>query len=198
MKLLLYCTKVQPFLIQNPDWIIRMGKQKYIISKDNLYAEDITLNGKVVAECDFEVEEIFYKDGSLAEAELGLLGYRTNTWEEFSLLQKSCLSFTQLENYLKDKDIVYAIHIKNLHIFNKPKELKEFYKIENLGGMLFTKQLIKAPQNMMRVSTNDWEYMTYNPNDIRILISIHPEWLCKILNGYKTIEVRKEVLKEMI
>ena len=31
-----------------------------------------------------------------------------------------------------------------------------------------------------------------------ILISIKSEWVCKILNGEKTIEVRKRVLKEMI
>ena len=34
--------------------------------------------------------------------------------------------------------------------------------------------------------------------DFDILISIRPEWLCKILNGEKTIEVRKKVLKEML
>lgn len=49
----------------------------------------------------------------------------------------------------------------------------------------------KAPQNMMRVidAYGDDEY---------ILISVRPEWLCKILNGEKTIEVRKKVLKEML
>ena len=31
-----------------------------------------------------------------------------------------------------------------------------------------------------------------------ILISVRPKWLCKILNGEKTIEVRKKVLKEML
>ena len=31
-----------------------------------------------------------------------------------------------------------------------------------------------------------------------VLISIQPQWLCKILNGEKTIEVRKKVLKEML
>ena len=37
-------------------------------------------------------------------------------------------------------------------------------------------------------------------NDITdyILISIRPEWLCKILNGEKTVEIRKKVLKEML
>ena len=115
---------------------------------------------------------------------------------------ESCLTHYELENYLGSKaggEIVgYAIHIKNLHIFDKPKELKEVYKIENVGGMLFTKPLINAPQNMMRVSVNHWDYATYEPNDVHILISIRPEWLCKILNGEKTIEVRKKVLKEML
>ena len=30
-----------------------------------------------------------------------------------------------------------------------------------------------------------------------ILLSVKPEWLVKILNGEKTIEVRKKVLKEL-
>ena len=30
-----------------------------------------------------------------------------------------------------------------------------------------------------------------------ILISIRPEWVCKILNGEKTIEVRKQIIKEL-
>ena len=51
---------------------------------------------------------------------------------------------------------------------------------------------------MMHISINQWEYCFYNPDDINILISITPEWLCKILNGEKTIEVRKKVLKRML
>ena len=30
------------------------------------------------------------------------------------------------------------------------------------------------------------------------LISIQSKWLCKILNGEKTIEVRRKVLKRMV
>ena len=48
--------------------------------------------------------------------------------------------------------------------------------------------LVKAPQNMCNA------YDVYKNH--YILISIRPEWLCKILNGEKTIEVRKKVLKE--
>ena len=32
----------------------------------------------------------------------------------------------------------------------------------------------------------------------QLLISIKPKWVAKILNGEKTIEIRKKVLKEML
>lgn len=57
--------------------------------------------------------------------------------------------------------------------------------------------LQKAPQNMMRVY-DPWEIDENGVGEAYVLISIHPEWICKILNGEKTIEVRKKVLKEMI
>ena len=51
-------------------------------------------------------------------------------------------------------------------------------------------KVIKAPKNMMKVC--EWDI------EDKVLISIKPEDLCKILNGEKTIEVRKVVLKEML
>lgn len=195
MKLLLYCTKAKPYLLQNPDWIVRMGKDKYIICKDNQfllillhYLDNITLNGKIVAECDFEVEEIKYQD------------IENYNYDEIlpldKILEKSCLTKIDLEDYLNGNN-GYAIHIKNLHIFDEPKELSDYYSIHNIGGMLLTDKLKKAPQNMQRVSIQEWEYGAMSSNDIAILISIRPEWLCKILNGEKTIEIRKKVLNEM-
>lgn len=96
----------------------------------------------------------------------------------------------------------YAIHIKNLHVFDKPKELNSCFTKKSYKDInkLFTDEVMidsewyrpveKAPQNMMRVKRVLQED--------GILISIKPEWLCKILNGEKTIEVRKKVLKEML
>ena len=57
MKLLLYCTKAKPYLIgRNTD--------KYYLDKGGQYSimdsRDFIHNGKIVAECDFEVEEIKY------------------------------------------------------------------------------------------------------------------------------------------
>lgn len=188
MKLLLYCTKQ----------IKKIG----LLAKDNVknkwklwYGSYNAVNSKIVAECDFEVDKIFpfYKD----------FEYKDRFYEipdklDFeNLLKKSCLNVSQISNYLGEKN-GYAIHIKNLNIFDKPKELSDVYSIHDVGGMLLADKLKKAPQNMQRISLNEWDYGTYNSKDIAILISIRPEWLCKILNDEKTIEVRKKVLKEML
>lgn len=55
MKILLYCTKSKPYLIGR-----KYSSNKYYLVKDNSFmdARDYIHNGKIVAECDFEVEEI--------------------------------------------------------------------------------------------------------------------------------------------
>lgn len=202
-KLLLYCTKAKPYLLHMPkdDEEVKKGIEFSLTSGKEfreayLDINDYKLNGKIVAECDFEVEEIkTYYNNQIYE---GCRVHTINTYNISKLLELSCLSQKQLDDYLGENN-GYAIHIKNLHIFDEPKELSEVYKIDNVGGILFTHILKKAPQNMMRVSVNRWWlYGAYTPNDVNILISIKPEWLCKILNGEKTIDIRKKVLKEML
>lgn len=177
MKLLLYCTKGKPYL--NDCKLINHNK-RYFISNTGLWSVDLSqqiystsLNGKVVAECDFEVEEInncsdWYKEDLI---------YNTNTLSFDELLEKSCLDNQQLDDYLYANK-GYAIHIKNLNIYKSPRELSSY-------------TCVKAPQNMQYV------YTCYDKNEY-VLISIQPQWLCKILNGEKTIEVRKKVLKRML
>ena len=118
----------------------------------------------------------------------------TITLTEKQLTEKSLLSENKLFNYLYVERCLhakrngYAIHIKNLHIFDKPKELSDYhisYYSKELE-MMREKHLEKAPQNMCRV---------FDTKDNYVLISIRPQWLCKILNGEKTIEVRKKVVK---
>ena len=186
MKCLIYVTKSK--------WRMFFDKSINYYSLSNKKVDN-DLNGKIVAEFDGEVEEITHGYGKYGEY------YQTKTLGLMSLREHSCISSDKLSKYLKSGDEVskvgYAIHIKNLHIFDKPKELSDVYKIVDVGGMLFTDTLKKAPQNMMYVSVNPWEYSFYNPEDKRVLISIRPEWACKILNGEKTIEVRKQVLNCM-
>ena len=196
MKLLLYCVKAKPIL---RDYRGKAIYNRFVISPtDRPFTSDDTqpiLNGKIVGECDFEVEEIEY---SLIVANNKPYHYYEpqNTFVD-KFYDKSCLNHQQVEEYLGYKN-GYAIHIKNLHIFDEPKELSEYMvydkSYDNMFGWAFEekekyKPITKAPQNMMYVELDDIRY---------ILISIRPQWLVKILNGEKTIEVRKKVLREMI
>lgn len=93
--------------------------------------------------------------------------------EEF--LWEYCLFAYQLYDYLDGK-LGYNIHLSNVEVFDVPKELSDF-------------GVKTAPQNMMKCFDDKGnEY---------ILISIRPEHLKNILNGKKTIEVRKKILKCM-
>jgi predicted transcriptional regulator len=173
MKILLYCTKAKPYLIQgfarpyHTKDINNPFNYKWHLLKTKTSS---ALNGKIVAECDFEVEEFDYMKAECL------------THKYLDLLNKSCLTDKEMYDYFNGKN-GYAIHIKNLHIFDEPKELDDYYNNKD-------NFITKAPQNMCYV---------YNDFGRKyVLISIRPEWLCKILNGEKTIEVRKKVLKEML
>ena len=204
MKLLLYCVKAKPIL---RDYRGKAIFNRFVISPtDRPFTSDDTqpiLNGKIVGECDFEVEEFDFASQRFFENDIEK--YNIEIKKQNELLHKSCLTATQMVCYLDKKGKGqtnlngYAIHIKNLHIFDKPKELSEYMvydkSYDNMFGWAFEekekyKPLTKAPQNMM--------YAFDNKGNKYIVISIQPQWLCKILNGEKTIEVRKKVLKEMI
>lgn len=179
LKLLLYCTKAKPKLYSTDKGFVLtdFGLGEYFNDK-------ILLNGKIVAECDFEVEEINYFGDDFGEGEL-----YTETLNIEELVRRSCVGINDLYYYLQNKYFQYegyAIHIKNLHIFDEPKELSDYYysrkgKFRTLG---------KAPQNMM--------YCCDEKENNYILISIQPEWMCLILNHIKDVEVRRVVLKEML
>lgn len=222
-KALLYCEKKKPYLYHDEDYCydtmntIDLGYKTFEYTNQRVYDDETgkflgwenydywynehTLNGKIVIECDFEVEEIekgygthhasFDKDGYFDD----YCDYMTKTIDEDILLKRSCLNVEELETYNPN----YAIHIKNLKIFDEPKELSEYYSIIDMGGgMLGTKPLTNAPKNMMRISVNHWEYCFYNPSDITILIPVTSEEMCRIANKEQTILIRKRVLKEMI
>ena len=195
MKLLLYCTKVKPYL--NCDYGLYDSESYfpehfiYLANKKDECSE--IANGKIVAECDFEVEEIGQHRQFLG---CGYeLFFETDTLEDLELQEKACLNTQQLNSYFMSnadngEKVGYAIHIKNLHIFDEPRELYECLIHPKIEYRYYgCEHLSKAPQNMMYVELDDIKY---------ILISIRPEWLCKILNGEQTIIIKKKVLKEML
>ena len=187
MKLLLYCTKSKKRLF--------FDKIKQIFTLGNLKSNN-DLNGKIVAECDYEVEEITYNYLGNPFYDFYGMQLHTKALKESGLSQLSRINSNELrkyllrteDDYIAPLEVGYAIHIKNLHIFDKPRELSKCYYLTLEKG--FLRQIKKAPQNMC--------YAFTTRDDKDILISIRPEWLCKILNGEKTIEVRKKVLKEML
>lgn len=60
MKLVLYCPKTKPYLF---DFILDQYPNRYGLydTKKDCDSEEEALNGKIVGECDFEVEKIEYK-----------------------------------------------------------------------------------------------------------------------------------------
>ena len=194
MKLLLYCTKAKPILFKPFEWDCFPNDEasRFYLGDSKTIEIDEELNGKIVAECEFEVEKIVCVLRNTKEKGF-FEEYTTKSLSEKELLYASKIDEISFINYLDSKD-GYGIHIKNLHIFGKPKELNDYYKTSKIntfdGYDLVNESIDKAPQNMM---------YCYNEKGKKYaLISIRPKWLCKILNGEKTIEVRKKVLKEML
>ena len=182
MKLLLYCEKAKSYLYRKDDDIFELSnKIKYEDISD--YKKYYGLNNdKIVAECDFEVSiHNWYNDYNLFEK----LYYRENMMFNN---ENSCMSSRELVSYLGNNNLkkdFYAIHIKNLHIFDEPKYLSDY---NNKHGY----RIYTSPQNMC------YAYDNIQLTNKFIIISIKPEALCKILNGEKTIEIRKKLLKEIL
>ena len=213
IKALLYCTKAKPYLQINR-CVLPTEYDRYILSKEQYYSafgEPLDkLNGKIIAECDFEVDKLTNCGTSFM-----IMKY-DNLQESYRYTNKvargSCLDYTDLRRYLGTKD-GYAIHIKNLHIFDEPQRLTRLTKInweENISECFAKKgkcnfgyserygnwigcikaQIDKAPKNMMRVI--DWN------GETKILISVSPQEMCRIANKEQTVLVRKRVLKEYV
>lgn len=190
MKLLLYCTKGKPYLLREDidEDLVFFGINKIDITGN-------ILNGTIPCECDYEISEVEFKQAFYLNGPL-YITKRKEPFKYFSyidLLKESCLQDNEIFKYLGNKN-GKAIHIKNLKIFEKPKRLNEFTvytRVNYTKEKRYTMQMLnKAPQNMCYV----WD----EHNIKYALISIRPEWLCKILNGEKKIEVRRKVLKEMV
>lgn len=189
VKCLLYVCKEKPLLEYSP---LNCYPYNYGLFDQQEELED-PLNGKVVGEFDYEVEHVFYLFYSFPFEDSG----EYTTGKDTRVEKESCLSEEEIYEYFtnngenEDKDYGYGIHINNLNIFEKPKELIEYCKMVNQEF----KTLYKAPQNMMVVYDLNHEsgkVVKY------ILISVKSKYACDILNKIKTLELRKKVLKEML
>jgi len=213
MKLVLYCTKEKPNIVKGLDndfYISNAWKSEGI--------DDYKLNGKIVAECDFEVDKLTNCGTSFMIMKYDDLqeSYRYTN----KIARGSCLDYNVLRRYLGTNN-GYAISIKNLNIFNETRELSEFDQVNNccfekeidkdfeglpIYACVFTngcryqsdghtcdKQFfpLKRIHNMSKVfDNNDYEW--------KYVISVSPEEMFRIANKEQTVLVRRNVLKEML
>ena len=204
-KALLYCTKNKPYLVKsngtvermeqlyNKDFVPKQKKFELYDFKDGGYSAEFYdfFNGHVVAVCDIEVEEVrpFFHWCKQLEKATGL-----TCDEVLDYLDKKDKSVSNP----KRQAPVYLIHIKNLKVLDEPHKLGETFDIKYTVIYESVSLPKKAPQNMQRVYVDMIIGDFVEPVRDYVLISIQPQWLVKILNGEKTIEVRKKVLRNVL
>lgn len=161
----LYCAKGGKLLI-NKDFLNEFYNvldvkepKKYI---ENSYFTEV-LNGKVAARFWFDehkeywFEEYFY----------GYVSQRTTFLKkDEEALKKLCLTYKEIEEYGKVwatpcnyADVLYAWHIKQLEIFDTPKELCEFkvkLKYKSPRGFTYWKA-VETPHNWLYVYRKEEE-----------------------------------------
>lgn len=109
-KCYIYCSKEKPFIQK-----IRFGD----IAISNTQISKNLYNGKVIGE--FICEEI----EPLTEYELL---YGLDEINDSIIAKYSCLDTDELLRYKGKNDLLYGWHISALKIYDKPKEVSEFYK----------------------------------------------------------------------
>lgn len=135
-KCYIYCTKpskkyqtVAGSMVLNDDELFKLpnGEIKYgnsieLIAYDN-YSKDNFLNGKVIGEfvCDC-IDAIYVVDNETVTY------IRVNGKPDMFIVHETCLKVDELQQYLNNKT-GYGWHISNLMIYDRPKELGEFKKL---------------------------------------------------------------------
>ena len=184
-KLFLIIKKEKPYLYKSKDTTYPAYPIGYHTSNDlklklKKTSELAKLNGKIVVECDFKVDEIkgyganyYYVSGcSWTELECGLGNFDAEGY---------------LNKYLKGKN-GYTIHINNLRVFDEPKEKEDLWSF-NKYGLPYKPNVLK---NGMKV-----EFSAFARLHSGILLFVSSQEACNILNRKQTILIRKKISKEM-
>lgn len=161
MKAYIYVTKSKPYLFYQ-SFIYEKDFGKYVTSMIKPDESDEEPILNGKIAASFDLNVAEY----IASYSSGL--FFTSRMNQGELLGKSCLKYDELKSYLK-KGIGYALHIDNLIIFGNPLTLADF-------------GLKKAPQSYCYGTCKGERALVY---------SIHPEPSCNVLNGIKTLEIRK-------
>lgn len=157
----IYCTKARQYLVKGNGLVDKLAKEHdknyipkpkkfelYNFEDDGYSAEFYDFfNGKVVAR--FWCDKVEYIENYYDEWRDGEEDYRTETLNPNKLYEKSCLPFEEMDKYLQG-DYGYAIHITNLKLFDKPKEISEFYTTR------LDQELTKRFDNSIQLENGTW------------------------------------------
>ena len=154
-----YVTKGKPYLGKNIDGNYGLYNIPYFGNFNKVG----DLNGKVVARFWFD-EFTNYSYHVLMNGDIEY----EEAFDNVDLVEKSCVSFDEIDKYTNfGEKKLYAWHIKKLEIFDKPKDLSEFYKFKKkwiYSGMDWPPyvdqvktRLSKAPQRSVWVYTKELE-----------------------------------------
>jgi hypothetical protein len=192
MKVLLYCTKAKPYLYHTYRLINNDNEVNYFeLSNKKLPLEEKhiirdLLNGKVVASFEWGgYEKIKY--GRWVNHKVGDWNYRGYQDEKLDTFKKACLTEQQIIDYGKGKDL-YAWHIDNLKVFDEPIELGELVNYNKCLDPLCDIAVTRAPRSFMYVW---WK------GEKCLLLNTRPQYVYDIIEERKTVEIRKNVPKEV-
>ena len=187
MKVYIYVTKGGKGLYRrSPESKMLFGEEFFLCDRKKVSTEP--LNGKVVAS--FELGEV----ENLSDGYAG----KHKDAHFYEILNKACLTTDQLEKYcpeFSDKR-AYAWHIENLEVLDEPWGFGSFASVDTSypGWQSGWERdgITKAPQSWMYAIA----YYSDDFGEPCVLLSVRSEWACKILNGEKTVEIRKSAPKD--
>ena len=189
MKLLLGCNVRKPYLFKSSKAMEDVSKYYTYSNCENL--EELVLNGKILIECDFEVEKVIKEDTLFAYP------YCTPTLSGAELARRCTLTNYDLIDIFEDKE-GYVIHLKNLKVFDTPQESTNYYDAKTCESVK------KLPNNLLRCSSIEEVEEQLGTRRIKVkkindyvMLYLPPKMICDILNGKQTSIPKKSMLKEL-
>ena len=191
-KLLLCCSKARPYLVDER----KMRYHNFVLGDSSVLKsneKDLVLNGTIVAESDYKIEEITPYKEYTCDDDYNIY-FQTNSLYYDDLLNACCMNGQNLEDFLYSKDgNGYAIHIKNLKIYEVKKSFNDYTHYakdlsDKTGKSCIPLQLNDLPNRPMIVYQNNIRY---------ILLNIKSVELSRVLNNEQTVIVYKNLSKEI-
>lgn len=169
----IYCTKGGKGLVWDNDGKSLVNPKLFPYGNDCPEHHRL-LNGKVVAKFTLRKVEKLERYTGVYIPETIL--HTDSIHTRYSMEKKSCLSMDEIWEYTNGNG--YAWHISDLVIFDKPKELSEFYDVKRVE--YYRKLVLKNIEaGVFKCKLSDYSYLIFDPTAS----------LCKAPQSWQYVEV---------